>query len=408
MNVARQNAALCSLFLALSVFSLTLYGCEDPGAVGGSYTDPGTEVRDTAFFVSDVQTDSFVSFTGNQSFFSAGQFNDPLFGNVRAVSLLKPSLPTVGVTDSLTSSSYVSLQLAVNDSSLYGDTLSTAQFDIVELGEIWRGRAWKINDEVPLTPNVIGSFEIDDETDSLVVPLDQEWSSRYWSFYNAISANRDSLYRYDFHGLAIVPRNESKVIPFSSSDSRFFVIDPAQEDTSFVTGSQWGFSLERTGSAAPPPGSLEVINTFEKVLKFDLKLSQEDLGTVNISKVELLIYRDNETLENSITQASDNAVRPPRSSMRLYMSEPQNLPEAFTAGGPLANGTYDETEEAYRFDITRFTNSVLLEGAPEGNSFYVTFDSNDGIIKSGLMFDEEGPEEKRPKIVVTYVNTKDN
>lgn len=408
IDVARNNAAVGSLILALSVFSLTLYGCEDPGAVGGSFTDPGTEVRDTVFYVSDVEVDSFISFTGNQSYFSAGQFNDPLFGNVRSVSLLKPSLPTIGVTDSLSAGSYLSLQLAVNDSSLYGDTLSTAQFNIVELNQIWRGRAWKINDEVPLSQNVIGSFQVDETTDSLVVPLDQEWSSRYRDFYNAFSANRDSLYRYDFHGLAIVPQNEAQLVPFSSSESRFFVIDPAQEDTSFVTGAQWGFSLERSGGGDAPAGSSKLINTFEKVVKFNLNLSSEDLGTVNISKVELFVYRDNETLSNTISQVSNSAVRPPIGTTRLYLSETQNLPEAFTAGSPLATGAYDEEEGAYRFDITRFTNSILLEGTPENNSFYVTFDSNDGIIRSGLLFNDQAPEDVRPKIVVTFVNTKDN
>lgn len=408
INVARNNAAVFGLILALSVLSITLYGCEDPGAVGGSFTDPGTEVRDTVFFVSDVEVESYSSFSGNLTYFSAGQFSDPLFGDLRSVSLLKPSLPVVGAADSLSGGSYLSLQLAINDSSFYGDTLSTAQFDIVELGEIWRGRAWKIDDEVPLTSNVIGSFTVDQTADSVVVPLDQEWSSRYRAFYNAFSANRDSLYRYDFHGLAIVPQNESKIVPFSSSGSRFFVIDPAQEDTSFVTGSQWGYSLERTDSPAPPTGSSKVISTYEQVMKFDLKLSRENLGTVNISKVELLIYVDEENMESTIKEVGNSAVRPPLAATSLYLSEPQNLPEALAAGAPIANGSFDAETGAYRFDISQFANSVLVDGVPENNSFYVTFQSNDGLIRSALLYNDEGPEEKRPRLVVTYVNTKGN
>lgn len=408
MSVARNNAAVFALILALSVFSLTLYGCEDPGAVGGGFTDPGTEVTDTSIYVSDVSVDSFFTYSGNLTYFSAGEFNDPLFGDLRAISLLKPSLPVVGVADSLSSGSYLSLQLALNDSSMYGDTLSTAQFDIVELGEIWRGRAWEIDDEVPLTQNVIGSFQVGQETDSLVVPLAQEWSSRYRAFYNAISANRDSLYRYDFHGLALVPRNEAKIIPFNSSQSRFFVIDPLQEDTSFVTGSQWGYSLERSGSAASPTGSSEVISTYEKVMKLDLDLSRESLGTVNISKVELLVYLDQDNLDSSISQVSNTAVRPPLGNASLFVSDPQNLPEAFAAGSPIANGTFDEAAGAFRFDISRYANSILVEGASENDSFYVTFETNDGMIRSGLFFNNQGPEEKRPRLVVTYINTKGN
>lgn len=408
MNVARRNAAIGSLLLVFTVFSLILVGCESPGSVGGSFTDPGTEVRDTVFSVSGIENNQYVSFTGNLSNISAGEFDDPLFGTVRAVSLLKPSLPSIGVTDSLSSSASLSLQLSVNDSSMYGDTLSTAQFDIVEIGEIWRGRSWQINDEPVLTQNVIGSFEVDNEADSLVVPLSQEWSSRYRAFYNAISANRDSLYRYDFHGLALVPTNSSKVVPFSPSNSRFFVIDPAQEDTSFVTGSQWAYSVERSGGTDAPDGTSKLLNTFEEVLRFELKLSREDLGTVNISKVELLIYQNDEVLESTLDQASGSAVRPPLGSADLFLSTAEDLPDVFTAGTPLTNGIYDAEEGAYRFDITRFTNSVLVEGVPDDNSFYVTLDDNDGIVKSSLIFNENGPEGKRPKLIVTYVQTKDS
>lgn len=405
MSAARNNAAVFCLFLVVPVFTLIMLGCESPGSVGGSFTDPGTEVRDTVFSVSDVRTDSFSTFSGNLAFFSAGRFNDPLFGNVSAMSLIKPALPRASASDSLVRNTEMNLRLVVNSSGIYGDTLSTAEFDLIEIDGIWRGRAWQLNDEIELSQNQIGSFEIDSETDTLEVPLAADWVSRYRAYYNAISANRDSLYRYDFQGLAIVPRNESKIIPFSPAGTQFVIINPG-EDTSNVSTSQWAFSLDRTNKSPAPTGSSKVISTFEKVLKFDLNLTKEDLGTVNISKVELVFYQNAEALDNSIRQASPSAKRPSITTARLFLSEPQNVPEALTSGTAISSATYDEADGSFRFDITRFTNSVLLNGIGENNVFYVTLQSNNGIIESSLLYNNEALDDKKPKVIVTFVDTK--
>lgn len=407
ISVARKKATGFCLFLVVMIFTTILIGCENPGSVGGSYTDPGTEVRDTVFSVSDVQTDSFATFSGRLSFFSAGQFNDPLFGDITATSLLKPTLPNTGVSDSMESGSNMDLRLIVDStatSNIYGDTLSTAEFDLIEVDQIWRSRAWKLNDEIALSQNTIGSFTIDEATDTVDVPLASEWVSRYRAFYNAISSNRDSLYVYDFHGLAVVPRNNSKITPFDPSITRFQIVSP-DNDTSQVSTSHWAFSLDRTNATPPPAGSSKAISTFEKVLKFDLNLSREDLGTANISKVELVFYQNNDALESSL---SGSAKRPEVNNVSLYLSRPQNMPEAISTGNPIAQANYDEDEEAFRFDISQFTNSVLVDGIAEENSFYITIQSNNGIIASSLLHNDEAPEAKRPKMIVTYINTKDN
>src|SRR6056297_2010405 len=135
MSVARKNATVFCLFLVVSVSGFLLTGCESPGSVGGSFTDPGTQVQDTVFAVNDVQTDSFTTFSGRLSFFSAGQFNDPLFGDLSVRSFIKPSLPGL-TSDTLSSNVQMNLRLLIEDGSIYGDTLSTAEYDLVEIDQI--------------------------------------------------------------------------------------------------------------------------------------------------------------------------------------------------------------------------------------------------------------------------------
>jgi len=406
MSVARKNATVFCLFLVVSVSGFLLTGCESPGSVGGSFTDPGTQVQDTVFAVNDVQTDSFTTFSGRLSFFSAGQFNDPLFGDLSVRSFIKPSLPGL-TSDTLSSNVQMNLRLLIEDGSIYGDTLSTAEYDLVEIDQIWRGRAVELNDELELSQNLVGSFSVDESTDSLDVPLASEWVQRYRAYYNTISANRDSLYLYDFHGLALVPRNQSKIIPFDPSRVRFVTIDTGS-DTSRITPSQWAYTLNRSGSADASTGNSKAISTFEKVLKFDLDLSKEDIGTVNISKVELVFYQNDQALQSSISQSSSSARRPVVNSAGLYFSRPEDVPISLSTSSPISRAAYNAADGSYRFDITGFTNGVLLDGTGDEGSFYMTLQSNNGIISSSLLYNDQGPEKKRPKIIVTYINTKDS
>ncbi|NGP75163.1 hypothetical protein G3570_00850 [Balneolaceae bacterium YR4-1] len=404
MSVARNNAAAFCLFFLVSVSGLILSACESPGSVGGSFTDPGTELKDTAFAVTGVETESYTTYSGRLNFFSAGQFNDPLFGNLNAQSYIKPSLPGL-TSDTLRSDLQMNLRLILDDNSLYGDTLSTADFDLVEIDQIWRGRAVELYDDIDLSQNLVGSFSVDEATDSVDVPLASEWVQRYRAYYNTIGANRDSLYLYDFHGLALVPRNESKIIPFNPSRIRFVTIENGSDTSSSITPSQWAYTLDRSNATDAPTGSSKAISTFEEVLKFDLDLSREDLGTVNISRVELVFYQNNQALQSSI---SGSARRPAVNSAGLYFSRPEDIPASLSTASALSRAFYNETDGSYRFDITGFTNGVLLDGTDDERSFYLTLQSNNGILGSSLLYNEDGPEDKRPKIIVTYINTKDN
>jgi hypothetical protein len=120
--------------------------------------------------------------------------------------------------------------------------------------------------------------------------------------------------------------------------------------------------------------------------------------------VELVVYQNDDLLESTINQVATTANRPEISSADLYVSNPQSLPDFFRTGNPISTANYNKTSGSYRFDITRYTNSVLVDGVSENNSFYITVGSNDGLLKSGLLYNNDAPEDKRPKLIVTYIN----
>lgn len=409
-TVANKHAVALPLFLSILLFTFMISGCEDPGSVGGGFTGTGTDVEIDTFSVSNITTDSFEVYSGGLNFFSAGQFSDPLFGDLTAFSLLKPSLPPATRQDSVADDGRMLLRLQLDKDAIYGDTLSTVDFDLIEIDEIWRSRARKLHDDIKLSQNVIGSFSVA-EKDSIEVELASEWVQRYGSYLEAVSANRDSLYRYDFHGLAIVPQNNSKIVPFQSGPSQFLIINPVTDttnDTTLINFSQWAYSLNRQNESPAPAGSFKSFSTIEKALKFDMDLTSEALGTINIARVELVFHQNDEALQSSIGQASGSAARPQGLSAALFAAEADDLPAALDRGTPIDIAANEDQNGTYRFDITDFTNGVLQEGVEEKLSFYLVLRANNGVIRSTLFHNNDAPAEMRPKIIVTYTKTSSN
>ena len=385
-------------------------GCEDPGSVGGGFTGTGTDVEIDTFSVSNITTDSFEVYSGGLNFFSAGQFSDPLFGDLNALSLIRPSLPPVGRQDSVADNGRMLLRLQYDREEVYGDTLSTADFDLVEIDEIWRSRARQLKDDISLSSNVVGSFSVSNK-DSIEVELASEWVQRYGSYLEAVSANRDSLYRYDFHGLAVVPKNSSKIIPFQSGPARFVILNPVTDttnDTTLINFSDWAYSLDRQNESPAPSGSFKSFSTIEKALKFDMDLTSDALGTTSIARVELVFHQNDEALQNSIAQASGSSVRPQTLSAALFAAEAGDLPAALSRGNPIDIASNEDDTGIYRFDITNFTNGVLQEGVDEALSFYLVLRANNGVIRSTLLHNNDAPADMQPKIIVTYTKTSSN
>lgn len=408
MNVAQRRAKIhrsrFSLFLVLSC--LIFSGCEDPGLVGGGFTETNTRIQVDTVQVNGVEAQQLIYYSGGLTYFSAGRFNDPAFGDLQAVGLIRPGLP--GSDDAvIEDDANVKLRLFFDQSFVYGDSLATAEFDVIELDQIWRGKTWQINDSVRLSGNSpVASFSID-EQDSIDVTLSNSWVQSYRPYFENEEDSRDSLYRIEFPGLALVPRNSSKIIPFEAGECRL-VIENTENDTLELPLNDWAYSLQRLNQQNAPAGTFKLHSTLEQVISFDMGLTRDSLGAVNLARVELVLYENKEALISSLDQVSSTAQRPPVSTPVLHLVEPEFVPIVLDRGSALSEGGYNEDDGSYRFNLTNFANSVILDGIRPELKFYMMLDENNGIIRSSLLYNDQAPPGKQPQLIVTSVETQDS
>ncbi|MDZ7692412.1 MAG: hypothetical protein U5K69_14970 [Balneolaceae bacterium] len=397
-----RNSKFLFLFIVVSFFTV-ITGCEDPGIIGQGFTDTNTTVEVDTFQVSGVESESYEYYTGSLSYLSAGQFVDPVFGDMKSIGLIRPLLVAEGTDISINAS--MKLRLAIDQQYVYGDSTDPAEFDLVELDQAWRGNAWRISDQPQFrNANPVGTFTVDRQ-DSIDVELSSNFLARY---INYVSGNEDrDTYRTNFGGLAIVPKDSTKILPIQSQETSFIIENP-EDDTLEFGLRDWAFSLERASQGAVPAETSKWHSTLENVIKLDLDIPEEELQAINISRVELVVYEDQMRLRNSMDQLSPTAGRPPISSARLFLLEPENVPVALESGNVLSNGVYNEDDGTYRFDITSFTNSVLISGIREELGFYLTLQTHNGIIRSSLLYNDEAPQAKQPKIIVTSVQNQES
>lgn len=404
---------LSSLFLiVICGISFGLSGCESPGAVGTDLTEPESQVVTDTLLIDGVQTLNPNSYSGELSFFSAGQYNDPLFGSMTATGLFRPSLPAE--SDTMGINTKVLLNIMLDESQVYGDAESAQEFDIYEIGELWRARALMINDDVQINTNaLVGSFSVEAGEDSVTTELYRSWVNDYRQY--ATGAKPDSLYQYEMFGLALVPRNGNKIIPIRT-DSTSLIFQNAVTDTFDVGLDQWGYTLERGSNAAFPQGSAPLYSTYESILNFkDLGISDLDVPPPGLSRAELVLYQNNTAMQQGISATER---RPQEITIDLHLAEPEYVPENIDPGAPLSQGqttffrvqgVYSENDDTYRFNITNMVERIIRAGSPEDREFYVTF-PNDGVIKPSLIYTggDQVPEGFQPKVIITSLKNISN
>lgn len=407
MNHSFQSfGSFCVVFLC--IISLGVSGCENPGPVGSGLTDSGGEVETDTLIINGVESISAPSYSGALPYFSAGQFDDPLFGNLMARGLIKPNLPPQSDTaKTMNENATMLMRLELDNDQVYGDSTADQRFSIYEVSELWRGRALKVNDDITIDQNnKLGEFTIG-FTDSLTVNLSEmapDWVNRYYQFAKD-TTNADSSYKYGMYGLALVPENSNKVVPVNIQTSGFVIQNP-EADTFSVGSNQWGYTLQRGSNTSIPQGSAPFYSTYEQVLHFsDLGLSDVDISVTGLSRAEMIFHQNTSIMEQTLQSASDQ--RPQEQTVYLHLANPANIPDNIDPGPPVdgflrVQGTYVPSDGTYRFDVTNMVGRILQEGIPENKEFFVTFPNN-GIIKPGLVYTDSDQVlmKNKPKIVIT-------
>ncbi len=408
MNHSFQSVGSFGIvFLCILIVGIT--GCENPGSVGSGLSGPGGEVETDTLFLDGVESISTPSYSGAQNYYSAGQFDDPLFGNLLATGFVKPGLLAPNDTAKVMQENATMLmRIKLDNEQVYGDSTADQQFSIYEVKDLWRGRALKVNDDLAIDQNKkLGEFTVG-FTDSLDVNLSgmaPDWVNRYRQYTD--TTNADSTYKYGMSGLALVPENSNKIVPIDIQASSFVIQNP-EADTFSVGSNQWGYTLQRDSDTSIPQGSTPFYSTYEQVLHFtDIGLSELDLSVTGLSRAEMIFRQNTSIMEQTLESASFRASRPQERTVYLHLANPANIPENIDPGAPLDNfarvqGVYLPSDGSYRFNITNMIGRILQEGFPKGKEFFVTF-PNDGVIKPGLVYtDSDGVSpELKPKIIIT-------
>lgn len=411
-NTIKNCSKVCTAAFFVSVLFI---GCEDDtGQVGTRFIEGEERVSNTSLSLDNIEIENDPTYSGNLRSVAIGRYDDPLFGTVTNIGYFRPSIDQQTVNSLDPDTDTMRLRLVVDDQE-YGDTTAVANYSIYEIADIWRGNEVKYSDQIDFdTSQKLGEFSVSDE-DTVFVDLDSGWTARYAEFLNSDAANRDSLYRVEFPGLAIVPDDPegSKIIfttVLSDGDSNQpipqnsgFIIEKPDEEVFFQQALDWASTLERTEVSGVQDGNIiKVHNTLENFISIDPELTEENLESQNLARVELVLFENRNLLEQTLPF---NHARPNVESVRIHILENEiDLAEQIFSSNPDFVALRDSADNSFRYNITNLANSELF-GTPVEGRFYLTVQLTNGQIFSTAFYDVNAIENRRPMIIVTAVNT---
>ncbi len=396
------NRLTTPLMLLLAVGLVS--SCDDTPIVGGDLSPDDVRVHADTVLISNLSVVSSPSFSGNLTYVTTGRVEDPAFGTVTATALMRPSITRQAQADTIGENAVI--RLSLNVSNRYGSEAAPGDFEIVELARPWRSSSWRYDSIPDLAANpdmsrkVIGRFTLTD-ADSITVRLSDEWTRKYRDiFVNPSESEKDSLYRADLPGLAIVPaEGTDKMFSIQVSRARLLIqsgegmVDLSKEISS------WAVSLDKDGPDEGVVGtSKPVYNTRGSMLKLDFDFSEGFLGTTNFSRMELVMYDDTLSMRSGVPA---NYVRPRSETMLVYFLESDQLNYAI-ATDPRFQATRRSEDSSYRINLTALANDQLRTGG-DSRSLYAVIGGNDGRFLPVLLSGSESSM-RQPKLLITSIS----
>ncbi|MDX1640581.1 MAG: hypothetical protein R3220_02705 [Balneolaceae bacterium] len=410
---------LIAAFLLLITAFLSS-ACETPGSIGEEIISDDEPVKSQTVYIQDYTVSEENSFSGRLANTGVGYFEDPVYGTMKSVALLKPSISTsdidmIGLQDTL------ALKLIFNP-PVYGDSLATSTYEIYEAAEIWRGTELRFNDEIPVDmTNKIAEFQVEAGEDSIVVDLSRDFMVRFSEFFNAdtslSSAQRDSIYINNFPGIAIVPSEANRNIRFLKTltdEGGTTTDDENQSITSFLLKSpnqdedeedgpqelpvrDWGMSFTRQSEPDYPDNI--VMHNSERVLKLNLNIPKDELETKSIVNAQLVFSKNNTPVQGNpvIKRPNTNLVR-----AHIFDEEPNDVMAEIFTTQPNVSTSLNDTSNAFYMDITQHVLNEVF-GDTEDRFLYVSIQSVNGLIYSSHFFDPNSADVNKPRVVITYV-----
>jgi len=394
------------------IFSLTiLNGCDTSGSVGSEIITDDGSTNTVTVDVNNITLLDTPTFSGRLPHSSIGFIEDAAYGTVQSSAVIKPVISRAQV-DTLTEDDSMLLKLIFNP-VVYGNENTVSEFEIFETDEIWRGTQVRYGDEITFDrQKKVGEFLVTADEDTVTVELSNEWKENFAEFFNSNSADRDSTYRQNFAGLAIVPTQNNEAIRFlkHSADEEedeitsFLVRSTSiDEDGEEVTEDEildardWASVFSRTNE--PESENSFLVHNTNNVLRIKMELPEDELSGKNIVNAQLFLYKN-----NSPDNSTPNIARPPLTQVRAHIfdEEPADLmAEIFTTNADFFTNNEEEEEEIFDINITQFVLDEVY-GNRENRELYITIQSVNGLLYSTHLFDTSDTT-LNPKIVITTV-----
>jgi hypothetical protein len=390
-RTARTWRYILAGFLIVSLIS-----CEEENSVGGEFIG-GSNLKFDTLFVDNFTPQNDVIFSGNLQYAPVGIYNDPLFGTTKSIAFIKPQIRDLNVQGEVDDNYQLKLELKTNSDITSGNTLSSVNFDIFPVNEFWRGNEVVSNDAISIdSTRSFGSFTHFGQ-DSLVIDLSDDLLLELATYINNDSTTADSLYDFDFDGMAIVPRaGGSRIIFPDMFESRFFIISPDEDTTRFVTKSH-AFNLERS-NANNYPNRLYINSYFENFYSLSFESALPDYDQINLLKAEFVVYEDVNQLNNSLPNFHTRAAV---NSLELKSGDAANLRYELQFTGTDFFGAADSLNDGFRFDLTEHINQYLFT-EPDEKTLYFNLNPSGGVMRSTLLYDQTSVDSLRPKLILTF------
>ncbi|MGM0506078.1 MAG: hypothetical protein ACQER4_02685 [Bacteroidota bacterium] len=407
------------------LFLLFITACEDPGGVGSDFLDSEGKLETRTLEVESLNEVQASAFSGNLPFMALGEVDDPLFGRYRSVGLIKPAIDTTSIGSDVTGEIPFQLRL-VFSGSVYGDTLSSATFEVYRAADVWRGNEIKFEDDHPVdSAEMVGEFTVDGN-ETVEVDLSQTWREEFEAYLSNSEVDRDSTYREEFPGLAIVPAAGTEKMLFavmesgsSSADdldqTRFVRTPPEDSDDSeeeeeeeeedprqFLPPLDWGYVGERDPAGQADPQSLHLLSSLHSFGELETGLSSDVVDSRNLVHVQLVVNVNRQSLEANVP---DHFSRPAVNQLQLHRVNSDRIGDWIFSREPDYVALYDEETDSYRFNITGHVRDLLFD-EPNPGTFYMTAQSMNGVLFTIPLYNDQASDAgRRPRIVITSVNS---
>lgn len=388
--------------LAFSLILLsTLISCSESGSVGAGFVDE-SEIKVDTLILADVPQSSADAYLGKITYSPIGKFNDPLFGEISSFAFFKPGIIRASSDVDLTNSVNLVMRLNVDINNVYGDQGGNPSFSVYRVTDLWRGSAYRLSDEVTYNSgqsgpfiNLVGSFEFNDvdTTGFVEFPLAGSFKSEYVQYYNNDSDDRDSTYRFEEYGLAIVPdENVNELIYARFSTSRMLIFENESDTTTNIM-LDWAYDISVENETVNPQ-NITLSNTYEKYSTLNFETIADQIVNTNFVRAELLINEDTEAIQSSLPAGTKRTEDLP---IRLKLGPSNDIP--FDLGFSNTSSLAVKEGSEYRFNVTSLINAYLF-GDTEIEEVYLYAGQNSGYLGFSTFFGPSASPELAPKVLI--------